>query len=54
MMWTYGRPKWRDSIIFKKDAGWLHLDRDDQGVINDKISINGEEYTYPINRGRNS
>ena len=34
----------------KKDAGWLHLDRDDRGVINDKISINGEEFIYPINR----
>lgn len=34
----------------KKDAGWLHLDRDDRGVINDKVSINGEEFTYPINR----
>ena len=34
----------------KKDAGWLHLDRDDRGVINDKVTINGEEYTYPINR----
>ena len=34
----------------KKDAGWLHLDRDDRGVINDKVSINGQEYTYPINR----
>ena len=34
----------------KKDAGWLHLDRDDRAVINDKVSINGEEYTYPINR----
>ena len=34
----------------KKDAGWLHLDRDDRGVINDKVSINGKEYTYPINR----
>ena len=34
----------------KKDAGWLHLDRDDRGVINAKVSINGEEYTYPINR----
>jgi len=34
----------------KKDAGWLHLDRDDRGVINDKVSINGEEFIYPINR----
>ena len=34
----------------KKDAGCLHLDRDDRGVINDKAAINGQEYTYPINR----
>ena len=34
----------------KKDAGWLHLDRDDQGVVNDKITINDKEVIYPINR----
>ena len=34
----------------KKDAGWLHLDRDDRGVINDKIIIDGKEVIYPINR----
>ena len=34
----------------KKDAGWLHLDRDDRGVINDKVIINGKEVIYPINR----
>ena len=34
----------------KKDAGWLHLDRDDQGIINDKVLINNEEVIYPINR----
>ena len=34
----------------KKDAGWLHLDRDDQGIINDKIVINNKEVIYPINR----
>ena len=27
----------------KKDAGWLHLDRDDQGIINDKVTIDGKE-----------
>ena len=27
----------------KKDAGWLHLDRDDRGVVNDKIIIDGKE-----------
>ena len=34
----------------KKDAGWLHLDRDDQGIVNDKVIIDGKEVTYPINR----
>ena len=34
----------------KKDAGWLHLDRDDRGVVNDKITIDGKEVIYPINR----
>ena len=34
----------------QKDAGWLHLDRDDQGVVNDKVIINGKEVIYPINR----
>ena len=33
----------------KKDAGWLHLDRDDRGVINDKVIIDGKEVIYPIN-----
>ena len=34
----------------KKDAGWLHLDRDDQGIINDMVVINNKEVIYPINR----
>jgi hypothetical protein len=34
----------------KKDAGWLHLDRDDRGVVNDKVIIDGKEVIYPINR----
>ena len=33
-----------------KDAGWLHLDRDDRGEVNDTIRINGEEVVYPINQ----
>jgi hypothetical protein len=32
------------------DVGWLHLDRDDQGDINDTVMINGEETVYPINQ----
>ena len=34
----------------QKDAGWLHLDRDDRGVINDTIIIDNKEVIYPINR----
>ena len=34
----------------KKDAGWLHLDRDDQGIINDKVIIDGKNVVYPVNR----
>ena len=32
------------------DVGWLHLDRDDQGDLNDKIVIDGVEKVYPINQ----
>ncbi len=34
----------------QKDAGWLHLDRDDQGVVNDTILIDGREVVHPINQ----
>ena len=34
----------------RKDAGWLHLDRDDQGAINDTVIIEGEKIIYPINQ----
>ena len=34
----------------RKDAGWLHLDRDDRGEINDTILVDGEELIYPINQ----
>jgi hypothetical protein len=34
----------------RKDAGWLHLDRDDRGVINDTVIIDGRETVYPINQ----
>lgn len=32
------------------DVGWLHLDRDDQGDLNDTIVIDGVETVYPINQ----
>ena len=34
----------------RKDAGWLHLDRDDRGEINDTITVNGKVQVYPINQ----
>ncbi len=33
-----------------RDAGWLQLDRDDQGDLNDTIEINGVTTVYPINQ----
>ena len=34
----------------QKEAGWLHLDRDDQGDLNDTVMINGEKVIHPINQ----
>lgn len=34
----------------RKDAGWLHLDRDDRGELNDTVIIDGREVVYPINQ----
>ena len=33
-----------------RDVGWLQLDRDDQGDLNDTIEINGVKVVYPINQ----
>ena len=32
------------------EVGLLHLDRDDRGVINDTITMNGEEHINPLNQ----
>lgn len=34
----------------ESNVGWLHLDRDDQGDVNDTVMINGVETVYPINQ----
>lgn len=40
-----------DTVSYlRKDAGWLHLDRDDRGEINDTIIVDGKELLYPINQ----
>lgn len=36
--------------FLRKDAGWLHLDRDDRGEVNDTVIIDGREVVYPINQ----
>ncbi len=33
-----------------REAGLIHLDRDDRGIANDTITINGEEITNPLNQ----
>jgi len=34
----------------ERDVGWLQLDRDDQGDLNDTIEVNGVKMIYPINQ----
>ncbi len=34
----------------QKDAGWLHLDRDDRGEINDTIMVAGQQVVHPVNQ----
>ena len=33
-----------------KEAGWLHLERDDRGEVNDTLVINGKTEVHPINQ----
>lgn len=33
-----------------REAGLVHLDRDDRGIVNDTININGEEIQNPLNQ----
>ena len=33
-----------------KEAGWLHLERDDRGEVNDILVIDGEKQVHPINQ----
>lgn len=39
-----------DTVSYlQKEAGWLNLDRDDRGELNDKITVDGREVLYPVN-----
>ena len=43
-------PNGQTVSYLNKDAGWLHLDRDDRGDLNDTIVINGREVIHPMNQ----
>jgi len=34
----------------QRDVGWLHLDRDDRGDLNDTIEVNGQQIVHPLNQ----
>lgn len=48
-LWVKG-PDQNTVSYLERDVGWLHLDRDDRGIVNDTIVINGEEIVNPINQ----
>ena len=43
-------PQLETVSYLQKEAGWLHLDRDDRGDLNDTVTIDGEEVVHPINQ----
>ena len=48
-LWVRG-PDDQTVSYLKKEAGWLHLDRDDRGEVNDIMLIDGVEKIYPVNQ----
>ena len=48
-LWVRDSPGETVSYL-RKDAGQLHLDRDDRGSMNDTVVIEGEEIVYSINQ----
>ncbi len=48
-LWVRG-PDGRIASYLNQEAGWLHLDRDDRGEINDIILVDGKEKVYPVNQ----
>ncbi|MEM7562660.1 MAG: hypothetical protein AAF353_06375 [Pseudomonadota bacterium] len=43
-------PQHETVSYLQKEAGWLHLDRDDRGDLNDTVMIDGQEIVHPINQ----
>ncbi|HID82372.1 MAG TPA: hypothetical protein EYH06_10830 [Chromatiales bacterium] len=48
-LWVHS-PSGHTVSYLQKEAGWLHLDRDDRGEINDIVMIDGEEVIHPTNQ----
>jgi hypothetical protein len=48
-LWVHA-PTGHTVSYMQKEAGWLTLDRDDRGELNDIILVDGEEVLYPINQ----
>ena len=48
---TYVQSPTGDLIWFRgKEAGFVHLDRDDRGLLNDTIEVGGEKVQNPLNQ----
>ena len=48
-LWVHA-PTGHTASYLQKEAGWLTLDRDDRGELNDTILVDGKEVLYPINQ----
>lgn len=48
-LWMRG-PAGRTVSYLAKEAGWLTLERDDRGELNDTLLIDGRKVTHPINQ----
>ncbi len=48
-LWVRG-PAGQTVSYLAKEAGWLHLERDDRGEVNDTLIINGQKQIHPINQ----
>lgn len=43
-------PQGNVTFYKKRESGLVHLDRDDRGMLNDKITVNGKEIENPLNQ----
>ena len=48
-LWMRG-PTGRTVSYLAKEAGWLNLERDDRGELNDTLMIDGRKEIHPINQ----